>query len=79
MPVFVLTHHAHEPKPMPRDLSFTFVTDGVEAGLAEARAAAGGKDVLVAGGADAVQQCLSAGLVDVHLAHGVPPASWRQA
>ena len=71
VPVFVLTHHAREPKPMPGDLAFTFVTDGIEAALAQARAAAGEKDVLVAGGADVVQQALAAGLVDevqVHIA-----------
>jgi dihydrofolate reductase len=71
VPVFVLTHHAREPKPMPRDLDFTFVTDGIETALAQARAAAGGKDVLVAGGAEVAQQYLSAGLLDevqVHIA-----------
>jgi dihydrofolate reductase len=71
VPVFVLTHHAREPKPMPGDLAFTFVTDGIEAALAQARAAAGEKDVLVAGGADVAQQALTAGLVDevqVHIA-----------
>jgi len=71
VPVFVLTHHARERKPMPGDLDFTFVTDGLEAALEHARVAAGEKDVLVAGGADVVQQALAAGLVDevqVHIA-----------
>jgi dihydrofolate reductase len=71
VPVFVLTHHAREPKPMPGDRDFTFVTDGIEAALAQARAAAGEKDVQISGGADVAQQFLAAGLVDevqVHIA-----------
>jgi dihydrofolate reductase len=51
--------------------SFTFVTDGIEAALEQARAAAGDKDVLLAGGARVVQQYLKAGLLDeiqIHLA-----------
>jgi dihydrofolate reductase len=71
-PVFVLTHHAREPKPMPRGLSFTFVTEGIEAALEQARAVAGDKDVLVAGGGDVVQQYLAAGLLDELQIH-VPP------
>ena len=51
--------------------SFTFVTDGIEAALEQARAAAGDKDVALAGGASVVQQYLKAGVLDelqVHLA-----------
>jgi dihydrofolate reductase len=72
VPVFVVTHHAREPKPMPGDLSFTFVTDGVEAAVEQARAAAGEKDVLIAGGADVAQQALKAGLVDEVQVHVAP-------
>jgi dihydrofolate reductase len=61
--VFVLTHHAREPLVL-GDTTFTFVTDGVDAALARAREAAGGRDVALAGGADAAQQYLAAGLVD---------------
>jgi dihydrofolate reductase len=71
MPVFVLTHHARETLTMKGGTSFTFVTDGVESALEQARAAAGDKDVAVAGGANLVQQCLRAGLLDelqVHIA-----------
>lgn len=71
MPVFVLTHHPREPLTMQGGTTFTFVTDGVESAVAQAREAAGDKDVLVAGGASAVQQCLDAGLVEelqVHIA-----------
>jgi dihydrofolate reductase len=62
VPTFVLTHNPPR-KPDP-GLAFTFVTDGVESAIRQARAAAGEKDVLVVGGADAGQQQLRAGLVD---------------
>jgi dihydrofolate reductase len=71
VPVFVLTHHARETKVMEGGTSFTFATDGIEAALEQARAAAGGKDVHLAGGASVVQQYLKAGLLDelqIHLA-----------
>jgi dihydrofolate reductase len=63
-PVFVLTHHAREPLEMEGGTTFTFVTDGIESALDQARRAAGGKDVSLAGGAKAAQQYLAAGLVD---------------
>lgn len=63
MPVFVLTHHEREPLTL-SDTTFTFVTDGIESALDQAREAAGGKDVTVGGGANAIQQYLAAGLVD---------------
>jgi dihydrofolate reductase len=62
--VFVLTHHAREPLALEGGTTFTFVTDGIEAALEQARAAAGGLDVSLAGGAKAAQQYLAAGLVD---------------
>jgi dihydrofolate reductase len=62
-PVFILTHHAREPVTKQGGTTFTFVTDGIESALDQARAAAGDKDVAIAGGADAIQQFLSAGLV----------------
>jgi dihydrofolate reductase len=71
-PVFILTHHAREPVTMQRGTTFTFVTDGIESALEQARAAAGGKDVAVAGGANAVQQYLAAGLLDELQIHLVP-------
>lgn len=70
-PVFVLTHHPRGPLVLEGGNSFTFVTDGIESALEQARRAAGGKDVSLAGGAKAAQQYLAAGLVDemhVHLA-----------
>jgi dihydrofolate reductase len=63
-PVFVLTHHAREPLRLEGGTTFTFVTDHIAAALDQARRAAGGKDVSLAGGAKAAQQYLAAGLVD---------------
>jgi len=63
MPVFVLTHHEREPLTL-SDTTFTFITDGIESALEQARAAAAGKDVTVGGGADVINQYLAAGLVD---------------
>jgi dihydrofolate reductase len=64
VPVFVLTHHEREPLAMEGGTSFHFVSDGIESALAQAREAAGGKDVKLSGGASAAQQYLAAGLVD---------------
>ena len=67
-PVFVLTHHPREPLEMQGGTTFAFVTDGIESALEQARAAAGDKDVAIAGGASAVQQYLAAGMLDeLHL------------
>jgi dihydrofolate reductase len=63
MPVFVLTHHQREPLTL-SDTTFTFVTDGIDAALEQARAAAGEKDVLIGGGAELINQYLAAGLLD---------------
>jgi dihydrofolate reductase len=71
-PVFVLTHHARDPVPMAGGTTFTFVTGGVEAALEQARTAAGGRDVAIAGGANAIQQYLAAGLLDELYLHIVP-------
>ncbi len=71
-PVFVLTQHAREPVEKQGGTTYVFVTDGIEAALEEARAAAGGKDVAIAGGASIVQQYLRAGLVDEFQVHVAP-------
>jgi dihydrofolate reductase len=63
MPVFVLTHHEREPLTL-ADTTFTFVTDGIESALAQAREVAGEEDMAIGGGADVARQYLSAGLVD---------------
>lgn len=70
-PVFVLTHHAREPLTL-SDTTFTFVTDGIESALAQARAAAGERDVFIGGGAEVINQYLAAGLVDELELHIAP-------
>jgi dihydrofolate reductase len=72
VPVFVLTHEAREPLVKEGGTTFTFVTDGVESALAQARAAAGDGDVSVAGGANTIQQFIRAGLLDEIQVHVVP-------
>ena len=88
-PVFVLTHHAARAADVQGGTTFTFVTDGIESALEQARAAAGDKDVLVAGGAQRRAAVPAAGLLDelqihvaplllgdgVRLFDGTPPAS----
>jgi dihydrofolate reductase len=69
VPVFVLTHHARKPIQMKGGTTFHFVTDGIETALAQAKAAAGGKDVRVGGGVATVRQYLEKRLIDdLHLA-----------
>jgi len=63
-PVFVLTHHAREPIEMQGGTTFHFATDGLESALNQAKDAARGGDVWLAGGASVVNQYLAAGLVD---------------
>ncbi|MGW1672733.1 dihydrofolate reductase family protein [Streptomyces sp. NPDC002324] len=91
-PVFVLTHHAREARPMDGGTTYHFVTDGIASALAQARTAAGDGDVTVLGGATTVNQYLSAGLIDelrLHIApftlgsgtrlfEGVPPLRLEQ-
>ena len=72
VPVFVLTHHPRETVIKEGGNSFTFVTDGIEAALEQARAAAGDKDMSLAGGADVVQQYLNAALLDELQIHVAP-------
>jgi dihydrofolate reductase len=63
-PVFVLTHHEREPLEKQGGTSFTFLTDGIESALEQAKEAAGGRDVSLGGGAEVAQQYLAAGLID---------------
>jgi dihydrofolate reductase len=72
VPVFVLTHHVREPVTKQGGTTFTFVTEGVEFAVEQARAAAGDKDVQVAGGANVAQQILNAGLLDELQIHVAP-------
>ncbi len=66
VPIFVLTHHVPEKVAQGENekLSFTFVTDGIESAIEQAKAAAGDKYVTVIGGADTAQQCIKKGLLD---------------
>jgi dihydrofolate reductase len=71
-PVFVLTHHPREPLVCKGGTTFTFVTDGIGPALDQARAAAAGGDVSLAGGAQAARQYLAADLVDEMRINVVP-------
>jgi len=64
VPVFVLTHHARPPVEMEGGTVFHFVTEGIEAALAQARSVAGEKDIRIGGGASVVRQYLQACLID---------------
>ena len=72
VPVFVLTTHPRATVELRGGTSFTFVTDGIESALEQARRAAGSRHVQLAGGANVVQQYLHAGLVDELRIHLVP-------
>ena len=72
MPVFVLTHYPRDPLPMDGGTTFTFVTDGIESALRQARTAAGSGNVGIQGGATTVNQYLAAGLIDELRLHIVP-------
>ncbi len=68
-PTFVLTHYSRDPIEMEGGTVFHFVTDGIEAALEQARAAANDRNVKIGGGVSTVRQYLQAGLVDeMHLA-----------
>ena len=71
-PVFVLTHFAHEPIEMRGGTTFHFVTDGIHAALERARAAAGDRNISIAGGASTVNQYLAAGAIDELRLHVTP-------
>jgi dihydrofolate reductase len=67
VPIFVLTHKPPPTGKHPKeteDLTFTFVTDGIESAVRQAKAAAGEKEVNVIGAASTAGQCLQAGLAD---------------
>lgn len=69
VPTFVLTHHPRETIVMKGGTTFTFVTDGIESAMEQARAVAGDKDIRIGGGPSTIRQYLRAGLIDeMHLA-----------
>lgn len=68
-PTFILTHHRRDPIEMEGGTTFHFVTEGIQAALVRAKAAAGGKNVKIGGGVATIRQYLEAGLIDeMHLA-----------
>ena len=71
VPAFVLTHYSRPPLAMRGGTEFRFVTGGIHDALAQAKAAAGGRDVRLGGGVATVREYLRAALVDdLHLAVG---------
>jgi dihydrofolate reductase len=71
-PVFILSHKPREPITMEGGTTFTFVTDGIESALQQAKSAAGEKDVAISGGADTINQYLRAGHIDELWLHIAP-------
>jgi dihydrofolate reductase len=71
-PVFVLTHHPRDPQPMDGGTTYYFVTDGIESALKQAREAAGDGHVSIHGGANTINQYLTAGVIDELRLHVVP-------
>lgn len=76
-PVFVLAHREREPVVMEGGTTFHFVTDGIQAALDRARAAAGDRNVSIAGGPATLNQYLAAGLVDELRLHVTPTIAGR--
>ena len=72
VPVFVLTHRPGDPLEKKGGTTFTFITEGVDSAVKQAREAAGDKDVSVAGGAQAIRQVMEAGMLDGIQIHLVP-------
>lgn len=71
-PVFVLTNEVRTPWERPGGTTFYFVNDGIESALHRAREVAGNGDIRIAGGANAIQQYLNAGLIDEFTIHYAP-------
>lgn len=71
-PVFVVTHGPRETLVKQGGTSFTYVTDGVGSAVKQARVAANGKDVAIAGGGSLLQQVIGAGLLDQLELHIAP-------
>jgi dihydrofolate reductase len=71
-PVFVLTQEVRKPWERPGGTTFYFVNDGIESALRQAQKVAGSRDIRIAGGANAIQQYLNAGLIDEFTIHYSP-------
>jgi dihydrofolate reductase len=72
MPMFVVTHRPQSTMTKEGGTTYTFVTEGIESALEQAREVAGDKDVLIVGGANIARQYLQAGLLDEIEIHLVP-------
>ncbi len=72
MPIFVLSHEAHKPITKQGGTTYYFVTNGIEIALKQAEETADGKDIMVLGGANTIQQFIRAGLLDELEIHLVP-------
>ncbi len=65
VPIFVLCGNKPQKNPKEtEDLTFTFVTEGIEHAITLAKEAAGDKEVTVIGGASTFQQCINSALID---------------
>lgn len=71
-PVFILTHHRRDRVEMAGGTTYHFITDGIKSALEQAMHAAGGKDVVLWGGAQVANQYLAAGLLNELELHVVP-------
>jgi dihydrofolate reductase len=73
VPIFVLTHAVPQQRPKENArLRFTFVTDGIESAIRQAKAAAGDRNVMTAGGTSTAQHCINTRLLD-ELQIGIVP------
>ena len=72
MSIFVLSHETHKPITKQGGTTYYFVTDGIESALKQAEEAADGKDIMVLGGANTIQQFIRAGLLDELGIHLIP-------
>jgi dihydrofolate reductase len=70
--VYVLTHEIREPWVQKGSTTFYFINDGIQSALEKARQSAKGKDIRIQGGANTIQQFLSAGLIDEFFIHIAP-------
>jgi dihydrofolate reductase len=71
-PVFVVSHKQRDPIAMEGGTTYIFIADGIEAALLAAKEAAGQRNVAIMGGANTINQCLSAGLLDELWLHIAP-------
>jgi dihydrofolate reductase len=62
--VFVVTHEQRDPWERPGGTTFRFVNDGIQSALDQAREAASGGDISIAGGGATILEYLNAGLID---------------